>query len=76
MERYFPELAATIINAQRSLGFSVELYPTESYEDTEGNIVIDKWEAAGCALLWRKCAAWGEENLYRKTRSEFTKIRK
>lgn len=70
----FPELAATIINAQRSLGFSVELYPTESYEDTEGNIVIDKWEAAGCALLWRKCAAWGEETYIEKLVASLQKL--
>ena len=62
----FPELASTILNAQRSLGFSIEIYPTQLYENEEGNMVIDEWEAFGCALLWRNCAAFGEETYIEK----------
>lgn len=56
----FPELASTIINAQRSLGFSVELYPTELHEEDD-HIIIDEFEGVGCALLWRNCASFGEK---------------
>lgn len=56
----FPELASTIINAQRSLGFSVELYPTELHEEDD-HIIINEFEGVGCALLWRNCASFGEK---------------
>lgn len=62
----FPELAFTIINAQRSLGFSVEVYPTQIHEDQDGNYVFDEFEGVGCALLWRNCAAFGEETFIEK----------
>lgn len=62
----FPQLASTIINAQRSLGFSIEIYPTQLHEDEEEHIVVDEWEAFGCALLWRNCAAFGEETYIEK----------
>ena len=56
----FPELASTIINAQRSLGFSVEFYPTQLHEEND-IVIIDEFEGVGCALLWRSCAAFGEK---------------
>lgn len=69
----FPELAFTILNAQRSLGFSIEIYPTKSHEDENENIVIDEWEAFGCALLWRNCAAFGEETYIEKLAASLQK---
>lgn len=62
----FPELAFTIINAQRSLGFSVELYPTQLHEAENGDYILDEFEGVGCALLWRKCAAFGEDTYIEK----------
>ena len=69
----FPELASTILNAQRSLGFSIEIYPTKLHEDENENMVIDEWEAFGCALLWRNCAAFGEETYIEKLAASLQK---
>lgn len=62
----FPDLAFVIINAQRSLGFSIEIYPVQFHENEEQNYVLDEFEGVGCALLWRKCAAFGEETYIEK----------
>lgn len=70
----FPQLASTIINAQRSLGFSIEIYPIQLHEE-EDQIIIDKWEAFGCALLWRNCAAFGEETYIEKLVASLEKSR-
>lgn len=69
----FPDLAFVIINAQRSLGFSIEIYPVQMHENEEQDFVLDEFEGVGCALLWRKCAAFGEETYIEKLAASLMK---
>ena len=55
----FPEEAFMIVNGADSLGFSVEWYPTQTHEDDE-NIYMDEFQGAGCAILWKNCAAFSD----------------
>ena len=69
----FPSVASTIINAQRSLGFSFEIYPKQYYINEEDIFVIDEFEGTGCALLWQNCAAFGESTYIEKLAASFNK---
>lgn len=55
----FPEEAFMIVNGADSLGFSVEWYPTKTHED-EDKVFMDEFQGAGCAILWKNCAAFSD----------------
>ena len=55
----FPEEAFMIVNGADSLGFSVEWYATKTHED-EGKVFMDEFQGAGCAILWKNCAAFSD----------------
>lgn len=55
----FPEEAFMIVNGADSLGFSVEWYATKTHED-EDKVFMDEFQGAGCAILWKNCAAFGD----------------
>lgn len=46
-----------IMDAMDALGFSVEWFTTSKHEDDEC-VYIDKFEGAGCAILWQNRAAY------------------
>lgn len=55
----FPEEAFMIVNGADSLGFSVEWYATKTHED-EDKVFMDEFQGAGCAILWKNCAAFSD----------------
>lgn len=55
----FPEEAFMIVNGADSLGFSAEWYPTNTHED-DSTIFMDEFQGAGCAILWKNCAAFSD----------------
>lgn len=55
----FPEEAFMIVNGADSLGFSAEWYPTNTHED-DNTIFMDEFQGAGCAILWKNCAAFSD----------------
>ena len=55
----FPEEAFMIVNGADSLGFSAEWYPTNTHED-DTTIFMDEFQGAGCAILWKNCAAFSD----------------
>lgn len=55
----FPEEAFMIVNGAEALGFSVEWYATQTHEDEE-NVYMDEFQGAGCAILWKNCAAFSD----------------
>lgn len=55
----FPEEAFMIVNGADSLGFSVEWYATKTHED-EQCVYMDEFQGAGCAILWKNCAAFSD----------------
>lgn len=55
----FPEEAFMIVNGADSLGFSVEWFPTNTHEDDD-TIYMDEFQGAGCAILWKNCAAFSD----------------
>lgn len=55
----FPEEAFMIVNGADSLGFSVEWYATKTHKD-EDKVFMDEFQGAGCAILWKNCAAFSD----------------
>lgn len=56
----YPDIAFMILNAQEALGFSIEANINSYHNEGENIEIIDGFTGTGCAILWKKCAAFGE----------------
>ena len=70
----FPDIAYMIFNAQEALGFSIEANITD-WTDSDEYETIDGFTGTGCAILWKKCAAFGDATYIKELVAQAAKLK-